>query len=383
MTSSPSDEVEIVANGLQWGGWQTVSISRGVEVVPASFQISGTERYPLDQSKITIALTAPITVKIGSDTIITGYVDSVEREVTPEAHEVRLTGRSKLSDLTEATGFTKQWQLLNLTLVTIAREICSQFGITVSAPDGDTAPIPNLSVVLTESGFELLEELARWTGKLLYDDVNGNLVIANLGDNQHTSGVQEGINALQYKVALDAQDVFTSIGAIYNDTATLTDGAGSTVISYVQNAQANGSKFFLPRADGSARYRPLLIVAETSNGSSNLVPRRVQWEMARRIARAQIIYVTVDSWRDSGGNLWTPNWLISVNLPSIKIAALTLVIAAVTYVRDDNGTRAELTLMDPLGLAPMPAAPLGFDPASVEASSPTGAQPDANSTGSN
>jgi prophage tail gpP-like protein len=282
-------------------------------------------------------------IKSGADAVITDYVDSVEREIMPEGHQIRLNGRSKLSDLTEATGFTKEWQLQDLTLLTIARAICKPFGITVTAPDGDTQTIPNLSVVLTESGYEVLEELARWTNKLLYDDVKGNLVIASLNDNAHGSGIQEGVNALQWRVVLDAQDVFTSIGAIYSDVATLTDGAGTTVISYFQTAQAFAPDFFLPRADGSARYRPLLIVAENNASAPNVVPQRIKWEMARRIARAQIVYATVDSWRDSAGNLWTPNWLVSVQLPSVKIASKTLLITNVTYHKDENGTRCRAT----------------------------------------
>jgi prophage tail gpP-like protein len=382
-SSTPSDEVSIVANGVQWQGWQSVNISRGIETVPACFALSGTERYPGESGTVDIQITSPRQIKIGADTIITGYVDTSERAVTAESHEIRLTGRSKLSDLVDSSGFTKTWQLQNLTLVDVATAICAPFGITVSAPDGDTAPIPSLSIVLTETGYELLEECARWLNKLVYDSPEGNLVIASLGDETHSSGIQEGVNALQWRVSLDAQEVFSSIGAIYNDTATLTDGAGDTTISYVQNAQATAANFFLPRADGTARYRPLLIVAEQGPAASNVVPRRIQWEMGRRIGRSQIVYVTVDSWRDSAGALWTPNWMVSVNLPSVKITAQTLLITNVTYIKDDQGTRAELTLMPPAAMAPMPVAPLGYDPAlSVAGGDTTGAQLPPTSSGS-
>jgi prophage tail gpP-like protein len=85
--------------------------------------------------------------------------------------------------------------------------------------------------------------------------------------------------------------------------------------------------------------------------------------MARRVGRSQIITVVVDSWRDAAGNLWTPNWLIPGTLPGMKLTATSWLITNVTYTRDENGTHAELTLMPPAAMAPMPEAPFLNDPA--------------------
>ena len=385
LTAPPSDVVSIVVNGVQWGGWESVQISRGIETVPSCFSLSGTELFPglAGATTVDIPITAPCQIKIGTDLVITGYVDTGERSYTPESHEIYFTGRSKLSDLVDCSGFTQTWQLQNLTLLTIAQTICKPFGITVTAPDGDTPPIVNISVVLTETGWELLEEVARWMGKLIYDGPDGGLIIAALGDETHTSGIQEGVNVQEARVSLNAQEMYSQIGAVYSDTATLTDGAGTTQIAFVQNAQATAGNYFKPRADGSARFRPLLIVAEQGPAQDQLVPRRIQWEMGRRFGRSQVVYATVDSWRDSDGNLWTPNWLLSVDLPSLKFAKTTLLITNVTYIKDMQGTRAELTLMPPVAMAPMPVAPLSFDPALAEASSSTtGAQTSPTSSGS-
>jgi prophage tail gpP-like protein len=373
-----SNAVSIVVNGVQWNGWQSIEITRGIETVPSSFSLMGTERFPgvAGQTTVDIPLTAPAKIMIGSDLIITGYVDTAERSYTAESHQILFTGRSKISDLVDCSGFTQSWQIQNLTLLSLATAICKPFGITVTAPDGDTAPIVNISVVLTSTGWELLEEVARWLNKLVYDGPDGGLIIASLGDNTHSSGIQEGVNVQEARVTLNAQEMYSQIGAIYSDTATLTDGAGSTQISFVQNAQATAANFFKPRADGSARFRPLLIVAEQGPAQDQVVPRRVQWEMGRRWGRSQIVYVTVDSWRDSAGTLWSPNFLLPVDLPSLKFAKTTLLITDVTYIKDDQGTRAELTLMPPVAMAPMPVAPLSFDPALQVASSDstTGAQ---------
>jgi prophage tail gpP-like protein len=288
---------------------------------------------------------------------------------------VRVSGQSKFADLVFASGFTTQWNLSNLTLAGVANAICSPFGISVSTPNGDTASIPNLSVVVTETGWEFLEEACRWMIKLLYDDVNGNLVLADVGTLTHASGVGEGVNVERARSIFDLSEVPTSVAAIYQDVSILSDGGNSTTIEQVDKALAtNGT--FPARADGKPRYRPLLIVSEQGKNYAQVVERRVQWEMARRVGRSQVVTVVVDSWRDAAGDLWTPNWLIPVTLPSMKLTATSWLITNVTYTRDENGTHAELTLMPPAAMAPMPEASFLNDPALADASNyrPTGAQ---------
>jgi prophage tail gpP-like protein len=133
----------------------------------------------------------------------------------------------------------------------------------------------------------------------------------------------------------------------------------STVIVQVDKVLANNNTF-PARAEGQPRYRPLLIVSEQGQGYAQVVKRRVAWEMARRVGRSQVIAVAVDSWRDSVGMLWQPNWKLAVFLPSLKLPATSWLITNVTYTRDENGTRAELTLMPPDAVKPMPEAPFEY-----------------------
>lgn len=371
-----TDEVTIVTGGTAWGGWQSIEIMRGIETVPASFSLQGTERYPGDAGDTTVAIKtgSPAQIRIGGDTVITGYVEVTDRVIAPRQHEIAVTGRSKLADLVDCSGFTKQWQFNNLTLLSIAQAICAPFGISVSAPDGDSAAQPSVAIIVTETGFELLEEVARWSAKLLYDDTDGNLVIANVGSQAHASGVAEGVNVQAARGTINVSECFTEIAAVWQDTAILEDGAGTTTIAEAFKVEAQDGNW-PARADGQPRYRPLLIVSEQGAGMAQVVPRRIQWEMARRWGRSQAVRVTVDSWRDSAGSLWTPNWLVPVNLPSLKCANAMLLLVSVRYLRDEQGSRAELTLMPPEAMAPMPSVPFAYSAALREAmDAATGAQ---------
>ena len=71
--------------------------------------------------------------------------------------------------------------------------------------------------------------------------------------------------------------------------------------------------------------------------------------------------MTVDNWRDVDGNLWEPNKLIDVLIPSMKVSGdqagtvpVRYLIAEVTYHLGLEGTHAELTLMAPEAFMPQP-----------------------------
>ena len=86
-----------------------------------------------------------------------------------------------------------------------------------------------------------------------------------------------------------------------------------------------------------------------------LAQTRAWWEAARRAGRGKAAYITVDSWRDGDGVLWTPNFKVDVDAPNLKIGSGSPgVIGEVTYLRDERGTRAELTGMPGYAFLPEP-----------------------------
>jgi prophage tail gpP-like protein len=372
-----SDPVSIIVGNIAWQGWESVAITRSIEAVPASFSLIGTEKYPgpTGLSKVDILPGSPCQITLGGDTVITGYVDGRDYDLSADQHEVRVSGRSKLEDLVDCSGALPQQQSVGRTLGALANLLCGKLGISVSLPDGDTPTIPSITILLTETGYETLERVARWNARLLYDDTNGNLVIAKVGTTKHASGFQEGVNVQAVQSTLNVSERFTSIAAIWLDTTILSQGTDVSPLPYVNDQSLAVDKSFPARADGKPRYRPLLILAEQGQNQNNLVPQRVQWEMARRVGRSQAVTITCDSWRDSAGVLWTPNQLADISIPSCKVSG-TWLISTVTYLRDAGGTRAEVTLMPPAAFVPQPAVAYTSDNETLSAAgqNTTGAQ---------
>ena len=98
------------------------------------------------------------------------------------------------------------------------------------------------------------------------------------------------------------------------------------------------------------------MVLEAPSGvpGQDFAAKRVAWERSRRAGRDRQLVVTTVGWRDDGGELWAPNTLVTLYLPKHGINGETWVIGDVTYLRDDDGTRTELTVMPQGAFQPQP-----------------------------
>ena len=304
---------------------------------------------------------------IGQDLVLTGYVDRYAASVAASGHQVTITGRSSVADLVDCSITPKalpNMQANEATLLALAQRLAAPFGVAVVEPGGEPAPItggdgslPAFAVALGETPYEVIERVARWKQLLVYDNPQGQLVLAQLGTQCMASGVQQGVNVQQADVTFAGDQQFSDyLPALFSSEAAYNLGQGGS-----------GANEFASVQDGSVpRYRPRFVVSEQFMSGQFLATARAQWEMARRKGRSQAVTVTVDSWRDSAGTLWTPNMLCPVDLPALKIAGQRWLIASVTYQRgpggaSGGGTRAQLALMPPAAFQPEPSFVQPFD----------------------
>jgi prophage tail gpP-like protein len=374
-TRTDPNLVTITIGTSTLSGWQNVRLTRSLETFPSSFALELTERYPDQVQTLSIQPGAPVTVSFGADVALTGYVDDYRASMAADQHSVRITGRSTCLDLVDCSAGEAPYQLNNTTLVNLAKQLAAPYGVTVSAPDGDSYTVPVINITLTESALEVLERFARWANFLLYDDTAGNLVIAKVGDATMASGFVQGQNVQAASVTFSMADRYTELEAIFLSTGFLFDpppgpDASAPVIPFVPGAQAIDSSF-PKRADGKPRFRRLLVVSEQGQNLPGLAKQRAQWDMARRIGRSQGVRITCDSWRDSAGALWKINALAPLHLPTLRVTNAAWLIASVTFVRDESGTSADLVLMPKEAFVPAPDNLVPFD-ANIAAALPGG-----------
>ncbi len=362
MARQPDNTVTVVVNGASYTGWESVRISRSCERMPPDFDIIGTERNPNNGALALLNPGSPCTVMIGSDQVLQGYIDRYLPSIGPAFHQVQIQGRGLCEDLVDCSiepEILPGMQIVTSSLLDLATQLCAKFGspppIKVVSLTGDNVPVatPNsnaplmFNATLQQTPYEILEETSRYAGVLIYENGQGQLVLANVGgEGTMASGFSQGVNVQQASAIFTMDQRYSK----YLPTLMATDFFGSV-----------GGTPFAPVFDpGVPRYRPLFVVSEQFIGDQSLAEKRAIWEEARRAGRSNALRVTCDSWRDSAGRLWAPNAFAPIDIPVLKLGALSepWVISSVDFIRDaQRGTVADLVLMPKNAFLPEPFNP--------------------------
>lgn len=350
-------------DALAFEGWTAIRVSRGIERVPSDFQVTATDRNPSQPFRAQIHAGDKCQVLLGGDAVLTGYVDRVIPSYAPGAHSVTVLGRSKCEDLVDCSAVFETFQLMNMSLPALAEKLCTPFGIKVNTIDGDTGAklgsviIQQVAVTLTETPMEVIEQVCRYAGALAYDNEQGDLVLSRVGTTEMASGLEQGQN-IQSAIAFETMDQrFSKVSSILVSNQFITQPVSANFDPLLNNSLAYALD------PGVLRYRPLLIVAEQNDVGYRVATLRATWEVNRRYGRSKQIKAVVDSWRDSAGKLWQVNALANVNADALGLSGQVWLIAEVSFLRDERGTRAELILMpkeafsvEPIILNPAAAA---------------------------
>lgn len=325
-------------------GWKQIRITRGIERLPSDFSISMTERY-IDDQAVVVNPGDPFQLLLGGQVVMTGYVDTVTARLDAQSHTVAVAGRSKCSDLVDCAAEWPGMQIVNSNIQQIAKQLAVPYaGLGIECDLTDLPIVKQLNILYGETPFSILERVSRYSAAIVYDNPEGNLVITRASDRVAAGGFAEGVNVESAQSDFSVLDRFSEYMAIQQSLDMFGDISGGSMNTIVRVGDA-----------GVRRRRQRAIVAENvSSVGIDVTFRRTIWEMNRRSARGSAIRLTTDSWRDAAGDLWEPNTLVQVKLPTVKMPDATLMIGEVTYRLDESGTHADLVLMPPEAFAPEP-----------------------------
>lgn len=345
------DELYLSIGNQLISGWTDVRITRGIERLPSDFEIGLTELFPGQLDRVVVQPGDECQLMIGTDLVMTGYVDRYVPSMDARGHTIRVAGRGKCQDLVDCAAFWPNGQISGTSAFDVASKLASHYGITVTCDVDGLRAIPQFNLFLGESCYEIIERISRYSSLLVYDMPDGSLKLAQASDVQAASGFQQGVNVQAATVQYSADQryskytAFTQSVQMYSDT-----GVAGNVIAEVLDA-------------GVKRVRERVIIAEAVQGFQDLAKQRAAWEMNRRNGRSAVVTLTTDTWRDSSGALWTPNTLVPILLPQLKLAdesgtgPVVWMIGEVTYQRNaQTGTTATLTAMRKEAYLPEPTA---------------------------
>ncbi|MDR6850366.1 phage baseplate assembly protein [Sphingomonas sp. BE137] len=341
--SSTSDIV--VTAGTKLAGWTQVSITLRAEGFPPTFHIAAASSAPMKRDDAGFITPGDhCSINIGNDLVITGYVSETSGETEATDHRIDVIGRGKTQDLVDGEITWKESMPYFFSSVESLRTILSYYNLGVIT-HGDIPALPFEYPILLDygtPGAEYVNQITRSLGVLAYEGPTGDLILATAGDVTAASGASYGVNVLTCSVTNSMEGRFSEIVACYFRTRQF----------FATDAEPN---FFATATDpGVTRHRVKHVFLQDGPQGEDFAKKMAVWEAARRAARGKLVRVTVDSWRDSAGTLWTPNTIIPVNLPGVSPDEV-MCLSEVTFQYDDaGGTRAELLLMAKAGFVPEP-----------------------------
>jgi prophage tail gpP-like protein len=330
-------------------GWQRFRARRSIEHAPSQLVIETTERFPSSIAEATTPF-SKATVKIGQDQIMGCYIDLVEPHIDKGRHEVVIAARSLSQDLVDcmvATDKMKSWVVRDATLGAAVKTLAAPYDIPLTVI-GEDPKInqPGQDVVQINPGMTnwmVIEQLGSVTERLIYDGVDGGIVISKVGTERSACALIQGQNIEFGSARLSGDQRYSQITVA--SQAVILDASSSPVISLRQDATD-------PRVP---RYRNLLMILDLVGPDAKWAQQRADWEVARRYGRSREIRIVVSGFRTSrGGALWDINTIVQVDAPALKVSKEDMVVAGVTFIRDDLGTRTELVCMPADGLRPPP-----------------------------
>lgn len=341
------DQLTLRIGGVDIRGWSEVRVTRGVERVPGDFEITMTERFPGDLNAVTVLPGQPCQVLLGADVVITGYVDRFAPSISARGHQIRVSGRGACCDLVDCSAEWAGGQISGTNALDVAQKLAQPYGIRAALAAGVSAGgnIPQFNLILGETAWEVIERVCRYRALLAYELADGSLLLNQVGTDSQSSGFALGQNVQAASVQYSMDQRYSDYVAFIQSVETFNDSAPGTV---------DPNQIVRIRDNTVPRHRQMDIIAEASAGGIDVAAVRAQWEMGRRWGRSFVCSLTTDSWRDSDGQLWQPNWLVDLDLPQLKLQRQRWVISEVSYQLGRAGTTAQLTMMPPAAFEPQP-----------------------------
>jgi prophage tail gpP-like protein len=334
----PPETIQLCLGGQVFEGWKSARVRRSLDGAAGSFDLSLSETHPDRPPARLIQRGAAVTVTVGRDTVITGYID--EREI-PLSGEVSIRGRDRTADLVDCAPDLDPNEWRSTKLEDLARALAGPFGVAVRAIASTGAAFAKVALNPGQKAWDLLEERARYRGVVLMTDGLGALLIDAIGGGARAEEIVEGRNLL------DGSATFTDTER-YSEYVVRGQSPGSDFLSGAAIAAPEGRA----RDLGVGRFRQLVLVAASAVDRAQC-EERAKREASVRAARSETVTASVQGWRQSNGRLWAPNEVTRFRSQRFGIDADLLVVSA-EYRIDGSSTTTTLTLQRPEAFAAMP-----------------------------
>ena len=327
---------ELLVDGKLYGGWKRIEVQRSIEQIAGGFVLELTSRWPGVDVPQGLREGLPCQVRLDGDTVITGYIDLYEVEVSDITSTVRVEGRDKTGDLVDCSAIHKTGQWHNVSLEQIVRDICAPFQITVLLDAGiDTGEaFKSFALEECEKAFDSIDRACRLRAVLATSTATGALLLTQASDAATGLALIEGDNVLRMSAThswKERHSLITIKTQVPGD-----DNEYGEAAAHIEASNADAE---------IDRYRPLTVIAEHGT-SAKSVADRAKWENLVRMGRGKRGRCSVVGWRTGrdgvDGPLWDTNTLAQVTSARLNLDQEMLIVGC-AYALSEQGCTTELT----------------------------------------
>lgn len=317
-------------------GWTDAAIRRSLDTIAGSFTIGVKDTDTLEER---IALTAgkPVSIAIDDETLITGYIDDYNPDVSAGASQTKLVGRCKTGDLVDCSTTNKPGTWKNAKPENIIRQLLNpngnsfDIGLQVEADlGGELKEFSSIGKTVFDCISEILENKAA----IPVSNGKGNLVITNVGDTKADDDLFYGVNIASASMNQNYLNRFSE----YIVKGQQSTGGDSW-------SKSNTEKFATASDQYIERFRPKLITVG-NDISSKGIQDRANWEAQIRAGRSIGVNVTLPTWLQSSGKLWRENMIVYVSIPKFRVDG-DMLIQEISYNQNATSKSTQMKLVDP------------------------------------
>ncbi|MCG5031666.1 hypothetical protein MAF45_09470 [Mesosutterella sp. OilRF-GAM-744-9] len=332
---TPENEVTLYVNGEKYLGWTSVQIEVSVNSLVRACQLGAARTSNRASLCEGIEEGLEAVVKIGSDTLLTGFIVNKTISYTHERSDIQITIKSKTVDLDECMippGKPHQWK--RATVSSVIKTIAGYYGIEV-VDNGLAKNVRAIDFSTHETIGSGITKLLKDDSLLINDDEFGNLVVCGKTQNGEAHDqLIYGQNILTGSRAHDISKVFKTYVVIGQGTDP--ESKNSKPANSISE-QAENSDF--PRNRVS-------VTEQSGNRTRKELKSRAEHLMANSIGNADVLTYQVQGWRQSNGDLWKQNMKVRIKDPMLGINQ-RLLVSKITYRLDKDGSTTTMTLKDP------------------------------------
>ena len=316
--------IEAFSNGIKFDYWTSVSVSRSLGRIAASFRMNLTN-HDAQGGRVKLFSGDLIEVDIDGIGALKGFVGPLSLSLDERGGNFSVSGHEMTCDLVDCCT-TRQMEWLDKDAGQIISDLCDEFGLKFYNPQNVDLgiSIKKFSVDPGTRAVDAISKICRQRGILPCSNGMGKVYVVKPSGCPRGPAIVEGENIVGIRADYNAN-------ALYSDY-------------YVYGTGKADKKIVAHRQDPSVRNRPLVII-DSDAVDKDSVEARAAWEMSIRRAQSISYQVSLKGWKRDKQNLWEPGLICTLESPSVLVDdPVDMIESEVDYSWSNSGEDVELTL---------------------------------------